>query len=97
MHRKLFISKVKSEKYDNKIFIMEYSDMPHMAKLEDIMKNIQDSEKQVRVGDSGKINGMKCGYWNIYQKHYGKTHHMILTGTDIIPGIHEKYLSLHKQ
>ena len=52
------------------------------------MTNPKDSETRVTIGDSGTIIMKKCDGWHSYQRRDGKLHHVTLSDTSVIPGVH---------
>ena len=60
----------------------------HMVNLEENMTNLKYSEIWVTIGDSRTLIRTKCGDWNSYQSHDGKLHHVTLSNTYVLPGLH---------
>ena len=69
MEDKIFIEKVKIDKYYSETFIVYYDSKSHIEKLEENMTNIQYIKTQVTIGDNGTLNLTNKGYWFSYQKY----------------------------
>ena len=63
MYDKIFIEKVKIDKYYSETFISYYDAKSHIEKLEENMTNIQDMKTQVTIADSGTLTLTKKWYW----------------------------------
>ena len=55
MYDKIFIEKVKIDKYYSETFIVYYDAKSDIEKLEENMTNLQDMKTHVTIGDSGTI------------------------------------------
>ena len=55
MYEKIFIEKLKRDRYYSERFIAYYDDKSHIKNLEEKMKNLQDMKTQVTIGDSGTL------------------------------------------
>ena len=60
-----------------------------MLNSKENMTNIKNSETRVTTGDSRTITGVKHGDWSGYQRRDRKLHHMTLSNTAVIPGLHK--------
>ena len=54
------------------------------------MTNLRDAETRVALGYSGTLTNTERGNWHGYQKYDVKIHHVTLSDTSIIPGLHKK-------
>ena len=55
VYDKIFIEKVKIDKYYSETFIAYYDANSHIEKLEENMTNLQHAKTQVTIGDSGTL------------------------------------------
>ena len=53
------------------------------------MTNLRDAETRVALGYSGTLTNTERGNWHGYQKYDVKIHHVTLSDTSIIPGLHK--------
>ena len=69
MYDKIFIEKVKIDKYYSETFIAYYDTKSHIEKLEENVTNVQYMKTQVTIGDSGTLTLTNKLYWFSYQKY----------------------------
>ena len=62
--------------------------MWHMVNSEENMTKLKDAEMRVTVRNSKTLTKQKRGDWHRYQRRDGKVHHVTLTNTSGIPGLH---------
>ena len=55
VYDKIFIEKVKTDKYYSETFVAYYDAKSDIENLEEKMTNLQDMKTQVTIGDSGTL------------------------------------------
>ena len=65
-----------------------------MVNSEDNMTNLKDIKTKVTVGDHKTLTVKKRGDWHGCQKRNRKLHHLTLTNTAVIPGLHANLFSV---
>ena len=58
------------------------------------MTNLKNIETKVIIGYGKTLPGTKNGDWHVWQKRNVKLHHVTLTNTTVIPGLHANLFSM---
>ena len=66
----------------------------HKLNSEENMMNLKDPKTRVTAGDSRTLTGTKHGDWHFYHRCDGKIHHLTLSNTAAIPGLHTNLFSV---